>query len=301
MNTSNVINMPTTNTISLATSAVLVDMTIRVWAGRKKDKRATSQVERDNAAAVGVANVTKKLLADCAELEAIQRYAGNVRNRHYALTLPWSDSGLRIIPTAQYLNEYVAEMSGHVNEFNKLVEIFLSEYEWEINHVQAKLGTLFDPTEYPSVSTLRSKFDIRFTPMPVSTAADFRVDVADEQARQLEQQYTKFYHDKLQQATSDIWTRLRPLLERMSERLDDEGRDKPKIFRDSLVENVAELTEFMSACNLTNDPEINRVQQDLTRMLRTTSAMRLRANSQHRLEKKQEVDALIKTLPSLDF
>lgn len=61
-------NAPTINAPSIASSAVLIDLSISTWTGRKLDKRASNDVTASNNAAKGVANVHKKLLGDCAEL-----------------------------------------------------------------------------------------------------------------------------------------------------------------------------------------------------------------------------------------
>ena len=76
-------NSPTINAPSIASSAVLIDLSISCWTGRKLDKRASNDVTAQNNAAKGVANVHKKLLGDCAELDAVQKFAANARNAHY--------------------------------------------------------------------------------------------------------------------------------------------------------------------------------------------------------------------------
>ena len=81
-------NSPTINAPSIASSAVLIDLSISCWTGRKLDKRASNDVTAQNNAAKGVANVHKKLLGDCAELDAVQKFAANARNAHYAMTMP---------------------------------------------------------------------------------------------------------------------------------------------------------------------------------------------------------------------
>ena len=54
---------PTDTAPTLASSAMLVELNISNWAGRKKDNRASADVTSQNYAATGVANVNKKLLA----------------------------------------------------------------------------------------------------------------------------------------------------------------------------------------------------------------------------------------------
>ena len=90
---------PTATAPSISSAAMIVDFNASVWTARKKDRKASDDVTNMNAADKGVANVTKNLLGDCEELRAVQKFAGNVRNMHYSMTMPWSDNGSRLLTT----------------------------------------------------------------------------------------------------------------------------------------------------------------------------------------------------------
>jgi len=88
---------------SIASSAMFVELSISTWTGRKLDKRATKETTQANGADDRAGSFHKKLLGDCAELDAIHKFAGNVRTFHYHSTMPWSDMGMRLLPTAAYM------------------------------------------------------------------------------------------------------------------------------------------------------------------------------------------------------
>ena len=96
---------------TISSSAILVELSISVWTARRLDKTASRAVTATNNAASGVANVNKKLLGDCAELDAVQKFAANARNLHYGMSMPWSDMGMRLVPTTMYLSIYSTVMS----------------------------------------------------------------------------------------------------------------------------------------------------------------------------------------------
>src|SRR6056300_581549 len=79
-------SVPQSNAPTLASSAMLVELNISNWSGRKKDKRASADVTSQNYAATGVANVNKKLLADNADLKAIQTHVTAMRSLHADMT-----------------------------------------------------------------------------------------------------------------------------------------------------------------------------------------------------------------------
>ena len=101
-NTNINVSEPLTNAPSMSSASTLVDLGIKVLTGRKKDVRASKELEALKKADPNVANVHKKILGNCPELDAIQKFVGNARNIHYAMTLPWSDMGMRLLPTATF-------------------------------------------------------------------------------------------------------------------------------------------------------------------------------------------------------
>jgi hypothetical protein len=292
-------NMETPVVPSIASSAMLCELSISTWTGRKKDKRASEQVTATNRASAGVANVSKKLLGDCAELVAIQKFTANVRNIHYAMTMPWSDTGLRLLPTAQYF-KYHEQMTALEHEYNSLVNTFLREYDNEIINAQLKLGDLFTPDEYPTADSLSYKFGFRLSYIPLPDAGDFRVDVGNEATDQLRTEYQSYYSTQLQNAMDDVWKRLYEKLSNMSEKLDYTD-DNKKIFRDTLVSNVTDMVELLNVCNVTGDTQMSAMANKLDEALRGITPDALREDQHLRAETKRTVDDVIKSLPSLDF
>jgi hypothetical protein len=292
------------NAPSIASSAVLIDLSISVWTGRKLDKRASQDVTASNNAAKGVANVHKKLLGDCAELDAVQKFAANARNIHYAMTMPWSDLGMRLCPTNMYVSKYEKQMGELQIEFERIVNVFLDAYDWEIQNSQLKLGDLFNPDEYPTRESLSEKFRFRFVAVPVPDAGDWRLDIGNEALTVMQEQYKKFYDEQLQTAMGDVWKRAHAALAKMSERLDYADDTTKKIFRDTLVDNVHEIVELMAACNITNDPTMAEAQRKLDAALNGVTPDALREDAYLRAQTKRQVDEvkrIIDNLPGLGF
>lgn len=291
---------PAAHAPSIASSSMLCELSISTWTGRKLDKRASKDVTSQNYAASGVANVNKKLLGDCAELIALQKFTANSRNIHYGMTMPWSDTGLRLLPTAQYF-KYNEAMTAVQNEFERLVAAFLDAYDWEIMQAQAKLGDLFNRDDYPTLESLRSKFRFRLTYIPLPDAGDFRIDVGNEAAEEIKAHYNNYYSAQLTQAMNDVWHRTYDALARMSERLDYGDHEKKKIFRDSLVDNVSEMIEMLRVCNVTQSTQMTAMADKLEDALMGVTPDALRADAYLRAETKRTVDEAIKALPSLDI
>ena len=304
---------------SIASSAMLCELSISTWTGRKKDKRASEQVTYTNNASAGVANVSKKLLGDCDELIAVQKFTASIRNMHYAMTMPWSDTGLRLLPTVQYF-KYHEAMTELQNEYERLVNMFLHEYDNEIINSQLKLGDLFDSSEYPSADSLSSKFGFRLSYVPLPDAGDFRIDVGTDATNQIKSEYESYYSAQLQTAMNDVWKRVYEKLQVMSERLDytdnfveevyeaKNGKMRTrrlnkgaKKFRDTLITNVLDMAELLNVCNVTNDAQMTAMATKLAQTLEGITPDALREDAYLRAETKRTLDDVIKSLPSLDF
>ena len=299
-------NSPTINAPSIASSAVLIDLSISCWTGRKLDKRASNDVTAQNNAAKGVANVHKKLLGDCAELDAVQKFAANARNAHYAMTMPWSDLGMRLCPTAKYIdtNGYERTMTGLQTEFFRLTDLFLNAYSWEIQNAQLKLGALFNADEYPAREELASKFKFRFVAIPLPDAGDWRLDINNEAAASMREQYEKFYGDQLTKAMADVWERAHDALTKMSERLDYSDDTTKKVFRDTLVTNVQDIVDLLGTMNVTGDPNMTEAHKRLAAAMQGITPDALRDDVYLRAQTKRQVDdvrKIIDNLPGLGF
>ena len=296
-------SMTGTSVPSISSAAMLVELSIGTWTGRKLDKRASQDVTASNHADKGVANVHKKLLGDCAELDAVQKFTANARNVHYACTMPWSDTGLRLLPTTQYF-KYHQEMTQLQSEYQRLVTAFLDAYNWEIQNSQLKLGDLFNADEYPSADSLTSKFRFKMNYMPLPDAGDWRVSIGNETEDALRSQYEGYYATQLQAAMGDVWRRAHDALTKMSERLDYADDMTRKVFRDSLVSNVTDIVELLGACNVTGDPVMSAAQRDLDEAMRGITPDALREDPYLRAETRRKVNEVRKTidnLPSLGF
>lgn len=288
---------------SIATAAMLMAAPICVWEGARTDKRVTKEVAAAKGAAVKAGRYRKSLLPNCKELEEIKQLRNKAKEWHREHTLPWSNYGLRLLPTKGFA-EYHEVMTGFQQEFYDLVDRFIAVYDMEIVKAQAQitaLGALFDPADYPSVDTLRGKFSFRLDPMPLPDSGDFRIDIGEQTKQALQEQYTHAYTNHLQEAMKDVWSRLATMLKNMSLRLDYSGDDKPTGFHDTLVTNVTDHLKIMDTCNITNDPEMARVRNELADLFYNVSATTLRRNETHRLRVKDRVDQVIANLPTFEL
>jgi hypothetical protein len=140
--------------------------------------------------------------------------------------------------------------------------------------------------------------------MPLPDVGDWRLDIGNEAAASMREQYEKFYGEQLTKAMSDVWERTHDALTKMSERLDYAGKEDRKVFRDSLVENVQEIVDLLGTMNVTNDPYMTDAHKRLDAAMQGITPDALREDAYLRAQTKREVDAvkkIIDNLPGLGF
>ena len=286
--------------MTIQNSAVLVDVNISVWTGRKMDKKVSDEIDAAKNTKAKGGNYHKRLLAGTQKLDDLQKLVSTIRLWHYQQTLPWSDSGARLLPMKNFF-DYKAALGNFERQFDEAVQEFLTEYPTLVSAAAFQLGDLFDVGEYPDVDALTSKFKFKYVFVPVPDAGDFRIDVNEEGKKELQQQYEKFYGEKLSSAVQDAWDRLHECVKHMSEKLADaptprqtkEGLNHTQIFRDSLIENANELCGLLTKLNVTNDPKLEQARQELEAAINGKDAKLLRDNDHVRRETKAKVDQIL--------
>lgn len=280
------------NRYNIDSCALLVEFNASVWTARKLDKNATDEVVvSKRAGAKDAARVNKHLLAGRNELDVIQKHVGAVRTYVYENTLPWSDTGIRLLPTAKFM-DFNDRMGKLEEEFVALVNDFVQVYPSLITAQAMALGDMFDRSEYPSANEMAHKFSFRLNFMPVPKAGDFRVDVGNEAQEELQKKLAKLADERIELAMKEARERLKSHLERMMERLKVEevnGKVTKSRIHDSLVEGGLELCEVLKALNLTNDAGLESARAKLESLLRTVDVDDLRKHDSARVEVRTQV------------
>ena len=277
---------------NIDTCAMLVEFTAPMWTARKLDKGATDEVVHNKrAAAKDAARVNKHLLAGRQELEVIQQHIGAARSYVYQNTLPWSDAGIRLLPTKNFM-VFNERMTQFEEEFVDLVNDFVAIYPSLITAQAMALGDMFDRNEYPSPQEVAHKFSFRVNYMPVPKAGDFRVDVGNEAQVELQKKLSSLADERVAAAVADAKARLKDHLDRMMRQLRVEevnGKQKKGRIHASLIEGGLELCEALKTLNITNDMTIEAARVELEKLLRGVDTDDLRKQLDARTEIRTQV------------
>lgn len=265
--------------MSICENAMVVNLQIGAWTGHRLDKAATDKVISDAHAHGDAARVNKHLIPKTA-MKDITSAASAVRNHFYEKTLPWKDNGDRLLTRVMYM-DFVGEHAKLTDDFRHAVDRFLrAGYPTAVEQAEFRMGKLFNADDYPSPEALRRKFYINLDIDAVVAAGDFRVEMDQDHIDSIKQDMEAAMEHRMAVAMRSVWERLADVVSKFHERMEN----KDAIFRNSLVENMREMVDLLPGLNVTNDPDITAMGDQIRHTLYGYEPDDLRANAETRFE-----------------
>jgi hypothetical protein len=267
----------------LSERAMLVRVSGSQWTGRKKDKSITKDVCKVKDAQQDAGSWWTYLVPP-SELKPITRARFYCFHVYFRYTLPWLDGGLRILPSAMFL-EYSKEMRKAIADHNKAVSEFLKRYPKLVGEARGRLGNLLDGQHLPDVREIRTKFAVNQQLLPMPSVNDFRADVGNEEIEEVKKQITASLTELTEKAMSSLWDELAELVGKIADTM---GEPK-KVFRDSLIQNLKDFCELVPKMNLVDDNRLEQIRKDTVKRLANLKPDNLRHDKKDR--KKAHKDA----------
>ena len=289
------------SSISIASCARLCELNISVSTGSKQDKDATAKVNEDNNAESNVARVTKNIFAGSEVLGEIVKFAARARQEHAKLSLPWNDSGQRLVPNS-FIQEHMETMGELKEEFLSMVQVFKEELPELREKAEENMGELYNPMDYPSDEEIEyfieRKFQFNLEYPPVPEEGGFINGVLEDVKEELNDLFQQGLDNKIRTATTDTWNRLSRIVARISEQLTDrtdeevaamqkeadakaldkfqrtgKGKDygrevtKKKKISNDLLQSGLDICSALKAFNITQDPELEQRRKEFQAIL----------------------------------
>lgn len=255
--------------MNLNDRALLVQLNISQWTARKYDKRATQEVATTHGTTTAAGRYNKALLPMNDQLDHVHKKATSIRDRYYKNTLPWGMDGTMMLPTSNYL-QFMTDFRKEKSDWVSLVNTFVAEYPTLVRNAQTLLGSLYDPSDYPTQDAIRAKFHMDIAVFPVPSS-DFRVSIASDELSRIQQDVEMRVRDSQQQAMKEVWQRLYDRVKHMAEKLSD-----PKaLFKASMIENARELCALLPRLNFADDPNLEMLRNEVeSKLLKHPDALR---------------------------
>ena len=274
-------------------NALIVNLSISTWSGHKLDKTKTAELTDAANAEVDAARVNKHLVSK-ASLAAVIKAAGAVRQFFYRAALPWGDNGDRLLGTAGYM-AFVDEFAVLKQEFDASVEEFIRvRYPAERARAQFRMGDMFVAADYPEPSELWDKFRISLDVHGVPTAQDLRVQLQEEDVQRLRGEIETANTDRLRNAMRILWERVFDTVSHFADRMQEDEK-----FREATVRNLHRLIDEVPALNITGDPALDALCEEIKTRLGGLDAKTLRASPPDREHARQAAAAIAQKMSGM--
>lgn len=243
------------NTISIATRATLVSLSLRQWGANKRDKKATAETCNNKAATQGAARVNKSLFPNSARFTKIKEYFNSVYYYHLRMTYDWDTTSNRRLLPVERLNDYMTAMADFKAGLEPLLDDFITNYNWEKSEAAVELGYLFDPEDYPLASELYERYEIKASYEPVPTSGDFRLEIPQAAIEELEREMLSAQMDRYKDSVSGIIKETRSILENLMRMMTS---DKVTV-RSTTIEKLLTQAERVKGLNLLGDEDVDKL------------------------------------------
>jgi len=275
--------------------AMLANVTIGVWEARKNDKVVTDKVNAEYAASNEAGRYHKHLFGGpVEELSKLVTASHYLRWTHYAQTLPWSDAGWRLLPTANHM-EYCKIMREKRAEFEDAVEVFVAAYPRLVKEARAKLNGMYREADYPSARAVRRKYHASLEFNPIPSGDDFRVTLPKEEMKRVAKEVEERVAKHVERAMQDAWARLGTAVEEVQERL---GRDA-KGLRPGLLTKLGELADVLGRLNLTQDAALEKARKQVQTQLAMLDPQSLKKDEAAREKAAAAAEDILKQVRSV--
>lgn len=187
-------------------------------------------------------------------------------------TLPYPEPGIRLI-RQQGITAFNDRLSALRAELQDAVAVLDDHYAELQSAARQRLGRLFNLSDYPT--TLRGLFEVSWE-FPSLEPAESLLRLCPELYGQECERVRARFQEAVALAEQAFTDELERLVSHLAERLSGHDDGKPKIFRDSAVENLGEFFQRFQQLSIGSDEELEALVERAQRVLRGVEPQQLR-------------------------
>jgi hypothetical protein len=256
------------------TAAVRVAFT---WFGVRKTLTAEQKAQAaDTFGAEGqFLSAGKKLLDTChPAYKAVTGVRSRILSYWKGISLPYPESGIRLIRQDD-LGAFDLQVNNLKAELAEAAAKLDEHYAALKAAAREQLGQLYNPGDYPPA--LRGMFDVVWD-FPNVEPPDYLRQLSPELYRQECERVTARFNEAVELAEQAFFDELAKLVAHLTERLSGTEDGKPKVFRDSAVENLHAFFERFRHLNVGSNQQLDDLVQQAQRIVRRVEPQQLRDN-----------------------
>lgn len=242
---------------TLAQRAILVRLKRSMFQPYAFDSVQTTKIELDTGVRKA-GRFNKRLFLDCFEVRDTNAAFNDVYQYVQRNTTPWLDDGVRMLPSTMYF-DFTQGVRELIAVANRKADNLAAKWDTLVAQDLARLKHLGDPKDYPT--DIRAHYDIGLKFLPVPTTNDFRVEISDDDRASLDSAIREAEEGVTKYLVSELLEPIKKAAEKLSVPIGQDG----SIFRDSLLNNIAEVVERAKKLNIMGDPTVATLVTDIER------------------------------------
>ena len=268
------------------------------WFGVRKTLTAEQKAQAaDTFGAEGAFLSAGKKLLDTRHpaYKAVTEVRGQAVKYWKSLSLPYPEPGLRLI-RQDAIEEFDSQMTEFCNKLNQAVTALNRRYEALKAAAQQRLGSLFNPADYPV--TLEGLFKIEWdfpSVEPPNYLRDLHPDLYEQECERVAARFD----EAVRLAEQAFIEELHDLVSHLTERLTGQTDGRPKVFRDSIVGNLTEFFQRFQQLNVRSNDDLDRLVEQCQGIVRGVEPQLLRDNQGLRQQVATELTQVENVLDSL--
>jgi hypothetical protein len=194
------------------------------------------------------------------------------------VTLPFPEAGIRLLPQNS-LGLFAQTMQTYRERLQEAARELSSQYDTIKSEAQRRLGSLFNPADYPS--TLDGLFDLEVS-YPTIEPPQYLVSLHPEVFQQEQARVRERFESAVELAEQAFAVELQRLTAHLAERLTGLSDGQPKVFRDSAVENLRDFFERFRRLNIRSSPELDALVEQAQQTINGVEPQTLRDSNRLR-------------------
>jgi hypothetical protein len=256
------------------TAAVRVSFT---WLGVRKTLTAEQRAEAAEpfGAVAQFLSAGKKLIdTSHPAFKAVTAVRGKIIAYTRSMSLPYPEPGVRLIRQDR-IEEFAAKMREFQDELAEAVSNLDRHYSELKATARQRLGSLYNPADYPE--SLGGMFAVEFdfpSVQPPDYLQQLNPALYEEECRRVQSRFD----EAVKLAEEAFTAELAKLVSHLTERLSGTDDGRPRIFRDSAVENLTEFFQRFRALNVRSSAQLDNLVADAQRVIRGVEPQALRDN-----------------------
>lgn len=211
------------------------------------------------------------------------------------VSLPFPEPGIRLI-RQQDVSAVQVQLTTLKAELTEAVEQLEQQFEAMKATARERLGSLFNPTDYPD--SLRSLFDVTWE-FPNVEPPSYLQQLSPDLYRQESQRVSVRFDEAVQLAETAFILEMSTLVSRLVERVSGSDDGQPRVFRDTAVENIREFFQRFRELNIHSSEQLDQLVEQSQRILSGVEPQALRDTAQLRQRVAGELSAVQSVLDGL--